>query len=122
MHRSRESTREVGWGRNWARGVSEWVWAIEKGSGAGVLVGKCAVVGASTTEGVGGRLGKRRGLMGGVRGQRERELANGRSALAGRVRRTAGENGRGSGRIGADRSAPLGSEREREKLESVGTR
>jgi hypothetical protein len=63
--------REVGWGRNWARGVSDCAWAAEKGSGAGVVAGKRAVVGASTTKGMGGRLGKMRGLTGGVRGQRE---------------------------------------------------
>jgi hypothetical protein len=48
----------------------------------------------------------------------ERELANRRSALTGGVLRAAGENGRGRGRIGADRSAPLAaSEREREGRE-----
>jgi hypothetical protein len=57
--------------------VSEWAWAAEKGSGAGVVVGKRAVVGASTTEGVGGRLGKRRGLTGGVHGQRENSRTDG---------------------------------------------
>ena len=46
---------------------------------------------------------------------KERELANGRSALTGEVHRAAGENGRGRGRIDADRSTPLGSERARER-------
>jgi hypothetical protein len=40
--------------------VSAWAWAAEKGSGAGVVAEKRAVVGASTTESVGGRL--RRGV------------------------------------------------------------
>jgi hypothetical protein len=48
---------------------------------------------------------------------RERELANGRSALTGEVHRAAGENGRGRERICADRSVSLGSEREREGRE-----
>jgi hypothetical protein len=39
--------------------VSEWAWAAEKGSGEGVVAGKRGVVGASTTESVGERLGKR---------------------------------------------------------------
>jgi hypothetical protein len=39
--------------------VSEWAWAAEKGSGAGVVAGKRAAVGASTTESAGRRLGKR---------------------------------------------------------------
>jgi hypothetical protein len=43
----------------------------------------------------------------------ERELANGRLALTREIHWAAGENGRGHGRIDADRLAPLGSERER---------
>jgi hypothetical protein len=39
--------------------VSEWPWAAEKSLGAGVVAGKHAVVGASTTESAGERLGKR---------------------------------------------------------------
>jgi hypothetical protein len=41
------------------RGLSEWAWAAEKGSRAGVVDGKRAVVGASTVESAGGRLEKR---------------------------------------------------------------
>jgi hypothetical protein len=37
----------------------------------------------------------------------ERQLANWRSALTGGVHWAAGENGRGHGWIGSDRSAPL---------------
>jgi hypothetical protein len=84
------------------------------------VAGKRAVVGASTMEGASGRLGKRRALTGGSAG-RERELANGRSALTGVVRRATRENGRGHGRIGADRSAPLDSERERERRKRAWT-
>jgi hypothetical protein len=40
-------------------GRGEWVWAVEKGSVARVVARKCAIVGASTTESAGGRLGKR---------------------------------------------------------------
>jgi hypothetical protein len=39
--------------------VSEWVWAAEKGSGAGVIDRKRTVVGASTAESAGERLEKR---------------------------------------------------------------
>jgi hypothetical protein len=38
---------------------SERVWAAEKGSGAGVVAGKRAVMGVSTTESASGRVGKR---------------------------------------------------------------
>jgi hypothetical protein len=92
--------------------VSEWAWVGEKGSGTGVVAEKHTVVGTSTTEGASERLGKRRGLTGGVRGQRE--LVNARSALIGAVHRATRVNRRG--RIGADRSAPL-TAREREKRE-----
>jgi hypothetical protein len=40
------------------RGVSEWARDGEKGSGARVVARRCAVVGASTTEGAGERLGR----------------------------------------------------------------
>jgi hypothetical protein len=39
--------------------VSEWTWDAEKGSGMEVVAGKRAVVGTSTTESAGRRLGKR---------------------------------------------------------------
>jgi hypothetical protein len=39
--------------------VSEWVWAVKKGPVARVVAGKRAIVGASTMESTGGRLGKR---------------------------------------------------------------
>jgi hypothetical protein len=97
--------------------VSEWGAGTKRRSGACRVTGKRATW-ACPWRGVGGRLGKRRGLTGGVRGQRERELTNERSALTREVHQAAGENGRGRGWIGADRSTPLAaSEREREGRE-----
>jgi hypothetical protein len=63
---------------------SEWARAPIKGSSARVMAGKRVVVEASTTESVGGRLGKV--TMADRRGPHtsEGERANGRSALSGR--------------------------------------
>ena len=60
--RARESEGVSG-----TRGAREWAWAPEKGSGVWDVAEKRAVVGASTMESAGGRLGKgavadRRGL------------------------------------------------------------
>jgi hypothetical protein len=94
--------------------VSEWAWAVEKGSGAGVVAGKRTVMGSSTTEGAGGRLGKRRGLTGGVRGQRERTRERAVSA----DRRGPSVSGREQARTDRRRQVgPTGSEQERERRE-----
>ena len=95
------------------RGASEWAWAAEKGSGPRVVAEKRAVVGTSTTESACGRLGKR-----GVADKRgpqtsEGERANGRSPLTGRSHRASSESGHEHGQVGADRSVPPGSGRER---------
>jgi hypothetical protein len=60
---------------------------------------KCSVVGASTTESVGKRLGK--GAVADRRGPQvsEGKRANGRSALTGRACRVAREDGRVRGRL-----------------------
>jgi hypothetical protein len=97
--------------------VSEWAWATEKSSGAGVVAEKRAVLGASTTESVGGRLGKR-----GVADRRgpwinESERQTSSQMLTGRSHRAASESGQERGWFGADKSTPLGSERERGKSE-----
>jgi hypothetical protein len=97
--------------------VSEWAWAAEKGSNAEVVAGKRVVVGASTTESAGGRLGKR-----GVADRRglqisEGERQTGSQMMTGRSHRGASESGHERGRFGIDRSAPLSSERERGKSE-----
>jgi hypothetical protein len=93
--------------------VSAWAWAAEKGSGARVVARKHVVMGASTTESVGRRLGKR-----GVTDRRgpqtsEGERANVRSTLTARSHRAASESGRMREWVGADRSVPPGSGRER---------
>jgi hypothetical protein len=77
------------------------VWATEKGSGAGVVAGKRAVVGASTAESAGGRLGKR--------GVTDRRAVNAdRKALPSSER-----EGARARRIGADGPVPPGTGRER---------
>ena len=95
------------------RGVSEW------GAGTKRRLGACRGgretrdVGVSMA-GCGLEVREEVGADGwGPRG--ERELANGRLALTREIHWAAGENGRGHGRIDADRLAPLGSERERER-------
>jgi hypothetical protein len=109
--RARERAKEFGWECNWARGVSEWAQTPEKGSGAGDVAKKRAVVGVSTMKSMCGRLGK--GAVADRWGPQtsEGERANGRSALTGRSHRAASQSGRGQ--IGADRPVPPGSGRER---------
>ena len=70
------------------------------------------VMGASTTESAGGRLGQ--GVVADRQGSQtsEGEQANDRSALTGRSHRAASESGRVRGRIGADRPVPPSSGRE----------
>jgi hypothetical protein len=65
--RERERVRVFGWGRNWARGASEWVRDLEKGSGAWGSGRETRVVGASMVESTERRLGEGRWLTGGVR-------------------------------------------------------
>ena len=93
--------------------MSEWVWTPEKGSGAGDVAGERAIVGVSTMESEGRRLGK--GAMADRPGPQtsEGERGNGQSALIGRSHRATSENERMRGRISADRSVPPGSGRER---------
>jgi hypothetical protein len=93
--------------------VSAWAWTAEKGSGAGVVARKCTVMGASMTGSAGGMLGKRG--VADMRGPRtsEGERANRRSALTGRSHRVASDSGHERGRVGADKSGPPGSGRER---------
>jgi hypothetical protein len=95
------------------RGASEWAWAPEKSSGAWDVARKHVVVGASTMESTGERLGK--GLVADRRGLQasKGERANGRSALRGRSHRAARESGRVRRWIGTDRSVPPGRGRER---------
>jgi hypothetical protein len=97
--------------------VSEWAWAIEKGLMRGGRGWEMRGRGHVHDGGHGREDREEEGADGwGPLAERERELANGRSALIGGVYQAARENGRGSGRIGADRSAPLAaSERERER-------
>jgi hypothetical protein len=63
------------------RGASEWVWAPKKGSGTWGSGRQMRVVGTSTAESAGGRLGK--GVIADRRGPQasEGECANGRSTL-----------------------------------------
>jgi hypothetical protein len=112
VHRARESARGFSSGHNWARGVSEWARATEKGSDARVVAGKRTVVGASTMESVGGRGPQ----------TSEGEWANGQSALTGRSHRAASERGCVRGQVSTDRPAPLGSGRERARARSSLTR
>jgi hypothetical protein len=84
-----------------------------KGLGREDVAGKRMVVGTSMTKSTGERLGKR-----GVADRRdlqtsEGERANGRSTLTGRSHRAASERGHERERVGADRSDPPGSGRER---------
>jgi hypothetical protein len=121
-------------GRNWVRGASKWAQAPEKGSGAWDMARKHAVVGASTTESAGGRLGKaavtekqgpqtsegerangRSALTGGPTEQRARAGAcAGGSAPAGRSHRAAGRReGESTCAVVADRWGPPVRQRER---------
>jgi hypothetical protein len=86
-----------------------------KGLGREDVAGKRTVVGTSTTKSTGGRLGKR--VVADRRGSQtsEGEWANGRSTLTGRSHRAASERGHEHGRVGADRSDPPSSGRERER-------
>jgi hypothetical protein len=81
----------------------------------GVTV-KHTVVGASTVESAGGRLGK--GVVADRRGPQasEDKRVNGRSKLTEGVHRAARANGRVRKRISADRPVPLGSGRERKRV------
>jgi hypothetical protein len=81
----------------------------------GVMAEKRVVMGASTTESVGGRFGKR-GVVD-RRGPRtsDSERQMGGQMLIGRSHRAASESGYKREWFGADRSTPLGSERERGK-------
>jgi hypothetical protein len=100
--------------------VSEWGAGTKRRSGACRGGRETRDVGASM-EGCGREVREEEGADGwGSRA--ERELANGWSTLTGEVHREAGENGRGHGRIGANRSAPLGSERVRERRKRVWAR
>jgi hypothetical protein len=94
--------------------------ALEKGSSARVVAGKHTVLGASTMESAGGRLGK--GEVADRWGPQtnEGERANGQSALTGRSHRAASESEHVRGRVGADRLAPPSSRRKRGR-ESAGT-
>jgi hypothetical protein len=64
-----------------------------------------AIVGMSTAGDVGERLGKRRGLTGGVR-EAERVFVRKETASTGRPHRAARERERKGARVGADRRAP----------------
>jgi hypothetical protein len=82
----------------------------------GGMTVKRAVVVASTTESADGRLGK--GVVADRWGPQasEGKRVNGRSKLTEGVHRAARANGRVRKRIGADRSVPLGSGRERGRV------
>jgi hypothetical protein len=67
------------------------------------VAGERVVVGASTTGDVGERLGKRRGLMGGVREAERGSAHTKRNGADKSANRAAREGGRKSARVGADR-------------------
>jgi hypothetical protein len=81
------------------------VCGLLKGRGREKVARERAIVGMSTAGDVGERLGKRRGLTGGVR-EAERVFVRKETASTGRPHRAARERERKGARVGADRRAP----------------